>query len=264
MLGAIVGDMVGSVYEWHNIKTTEFPLFSENSRVTDDSVMTIAVAHTLLDAFDGQNVSQSALVRKMQSYGKLYPDAGYGGKFRRWLKSPYPKPYNSYGNGSAMRVSPVAWAASTLEDAERLAAATAEVTHNHPEGMKGAQATAACIMLARLGASNADIRDYVEQRYAYHLGFTLEDIRPLYGFDVSCQGSVPQAIVAFLEGTSFEDVIRRAISIGGDSDTIAAIAGSIAQARYGIPEDIAEEAAKRMPGHLRSICELFCTRFNVS
>ena len=245
MLGAIVGDMVGSVYEWHNIKTTEFPLFSENSRVTDDSVMTIAVAHTLLDAFDGQNVSQSALVRKMQSYGKLYPDAGYGGKFRRWLKSPYPKPYNSYGNGSAMRVSPVAWAASTLEDAERLAAATAEVTHNHPEGMKGAQATAACIMLARLGASNADIR-------------------PLYGFDVSCQGSVPQAIVAFLEGTSFEDVIRRAISIGGDSDTIAAIAGSIAQARYGIPEDIAEEAAKRMPGHLRSICELFCTRFNVS
>ena len=166
MLGAIVGDMVGSVYEWHNIKTTEFPLFSENSRVTDDSVMTIAVAHTLLDAFDGQNVSQSALVRKMQSYGKLYPDAGYGGKFRRWLKSPYPKPYNSYGNGSAMRVSPVAWAASTLEDAERLAAATAEVTHNHPEGMKGAQATAACIMLARLGASNADIRDYVEQKYA--------------------------------------------------------------------------------------------------
>ena len=264
MLGAIVGDMVGSVYEWHNIKTTEFPLFSESSCVTDDSVMTVAVAHTLLDAFDGKKISQSALVQKMQSYGKLYPDAGYGWRFYCWLKNRYPEPYNSYGNGSAMRVSPVAWAAETLEDAERLAAATAEVTHNHPEGIKGAQATAACIMLARLGASNEDIRDYVEQKYAYHLGFKLDDIRPLYGFDVSCQGSVPQAIVAFLEGTSFEDVIRRAVSIGGDSDTIAAIAGSIAQARYGIPEDIAEETAKRMPGHLRSICELFCTRFNVS
>ena len=263
MLGAIVGDMVGSVYEWHNIKTTEFPLFSEDSRVTDDSVMTLAVAHALLDAFDGQSISQVELVRKMQAYGRLYPHAGYGGKFHRWLKSPYPKPYNSYGNGSAMRVSPVAWATATLEDAERLAAATAEVTHNHPEGIKGAQATAACIMLARQGAGNDDIRAYIERTYGYDLGFTLDEIRPAYSFDVSCQGSVPQAIVAFLESTDFEDAIRRAVSIGGDSDTIGAIAGSIAQARYGIPDSIAEEAARRMPGHLRSICELFCTRFNV-
>ena len=263
MLGAIVGDTVGSVYEWHNIKTTEFPLFSEGCRPTDDSVMTLAVAHTLLDAFDGQNFSQAELVKMMRSYGRLYPDAGYGGKFRRWLKSPHPTPYNSYGNGSAMRVSPVAWVAETLEDAERLAAASAEVTHNHPEGVKGAQATAACIFMARRGADNAEIREYVERKYAYDLAFTLDEIRAGYAFDVSCQGSVPQAIVAFLESESFEDAIRRAISIGGDSDTIAAIAGSIAHARYGIPEWITGETAARMPERLRQVCKRFCTRFEV-
>ena len=263
MLGALVGDIVGSVYEWRNIKTTDFPLFSEESWVTDDSVMTIAVAHTLLDAFDGQSISQAKLVQNMQAYGRLYPDAGYGGRFYCWLKSRYPKPYGSYGNGSAMRVSPVAWAAKSLEDAERLAAATAEVTHDHPEGIKGAQAVAACIFMARQGAANDEIRRYIEDTYAYDLGFKLDDIRPSYEFDVSCQGSVPQAIVAFLESADFEDAIRRAVSIGGDSDTIAAITGSIAQARYGIPAEIAEEAEQHMPGHLRQICALFCARFDV-
>ena len=263
MLGAIVGDTVGSVYEWHNIKTTEFPLFSDGSTWTDDTVMTVAVAHALLDCYDGTALSETGLVQKMQSYGRMYSEAGYGGKFRRWIKSPYPKPYNSFGNGSAMRVSPVAWVSDDLAHVEELAKQTAEVTHNHPEGIKGAQATAACILMARQGASNDEIRAYVEERYEYYLGFKLDDIRPLYAFDVSCQGSVPQAIVAFLEGEDFEGAIRRAVSIGGDSDTIAAIAGSIAQARYGIPGWIAEEADKRLTGHLRSIVSTFCQRFGV-
>lgn len=264
MLGALVGDTVGSVYEWHNIKTTEFPLFSEGSTFTDDSVMTAAVAHALLDCYDGQTILGSGLVRKMQSYGRMYPDAGYGGKFRRWIKSPHPKPYNSFGNGSAMRVSPVAWVSDDLAHVEELAKQTAQVTHDHPEGIKGAQATAACILMARQGATNGEIRAYVEERYEYYLGFKLDDVRPLYSFDVSCQGSVPQAIAAFLESSDFEDAIRLAVSIGGDSDTIAAIAGSIAQARYGIPAWIAEETEKRLTGHLRSIVELFCQRFGVT
>ena len=263
MLGAIVGDTVGSVYEWHNIKTTEFPLFGEASTWTDDSVMTVAVAHALLDCYDGTALSAAGLVQKMQSYGRMYPEAGYGGKFRRWIKSPYPKPYNSYGNGSAMRVSPVAWVSDDLARVESLAKTTAEVTHDHPEGIRGAQATAACVLMARLGATNEQIRAYVEERYEYYLGFKLDDIRPLYGFDVSCQGSVPQAIVAFLESDSFEDAIRLAVSIGGDSDTIAAIAGSIAQARYGIPSWIAQEAERRLTDHMRSIVKLFCERYGV-
>ena len=263
MLGAIVGDTIGSVYEWGNIKTTDFPLFSDKAFFTDDSVMTVAVAHALLDHFDGEKLSESGLVELMRSYGKTYPDAGYGGRFRRWLKTPRPKPYNSFGNGSAMRVSPVAWVSGDLALVEELAAATAEVTHNHPEGIKGAQATAACIALARRGAGNDEIRGYVEQRYGYDLGFTLDSIRPSYSFDVTCQGSVPQAIVAFLESTDFEDAVRRAISIGGDSDTIAAITGSMAQARYGIPDWIADETSQRLTPQLRSVVELFCERYGV-
>ncbi len=263
MLGALVGDTIGSVYEWHNAKTAEFPLFSQGSTFTDDSVMTVAVAHALLDCYDGETISESGLVQKMRSYGRMYPDAGYGGKFRRWIRNPHPKPYNSYGNGSAMRVSPVAWASDDLAHVEELAKQTAQVTHDHPEGIKGAQATAACILMARQGASNDEIRAYVEGSYGYHLDFKLDDIRPLYAFDVSCQGSVPQAIVAFLESADFEDAIRLAVSIGGDSDTIAAIAGSIAQARYGIPDWIAEETEKRLTGHLKSIVELFCQRYGI-
>ena len=263
MLGAIVGDIAGSVYEWGNVKTTEFQLFSRACTFTDDSVMTIAVAHAMLDAFDGENLSQPKLVDIMQSYGRMYPNAGYGGRFYQWIANPHPKPYNSYGNGSAMRVSPVAWVSDDLDTVERLAAATAEVTHNHPEGVKGAQATASSILLARQGADNSVIRSYIEERYGYDLSFTIDEIRPAYTFDVSCQGSVPQAIVAFLESTSFENALRLAISLGGDSDTIAAICCSIAQARYGIPAPLAKEAASRLTPHLRSAAETFCTRFNV-
>ena len=262
MLAAIIGDTVGSTYEWHNIKTTEFPLFSPNSTFTDDSVMTIAVAHALTNAAHaGHEPSHSELAHLMQSYGRMYPDAGYGGRFYKWLRSPYPKPYNSYGNGSAMRVSPVAWVSDDMETVQRLARKTAEVTHNHPEGIKGAQAIAGCILLARQGASNDDIRAWVEQEHGYYLGFTLDEIRPLYSFDVSCQGSVPQAIVAFLESTDFESAIRLAVSIGGDTDTIAAMAASIAQGRYDVPGWIAEETARRLPEHLLSVTNRFCARF---
>ncbi len=264
MLGAIVGDVVGSVYEWHNIKTTEFPLFVEKCEFTDDTVATIAVAHTLLDAFDGQKLSTAKLVSLMKSYGRLYPDAGYGRKFRRWLKNPYPKPYNSYGNGSAMRVSPVAWVSDDLETVEALAQATAEITHNHPEGVKGAQATAACILMARQGADNDEIRSYVEGKYGYDLGFTLDEIRDDYKFDESCQGTVPPAIVAFLESEDFESALRLAISVGGDSDTLAAITCSIAQGRYGIPDDIAEQTNKRLTERLQTLTKLFCDRYGVN
>ena len=262
MLGAIIGDTIGSVYEWHNIKTTEFPLFAPNSTFTDDTVMTVAVAHELVNAaYANRHVSASELVKSMRSFGRMYPDAGYGGRFYRWLKSPYPKPYNSFGNGSAMRVSPVAWVSDDLHAVEDLAKLTAEVTHNHPEGIRGAQAIAGCTLLARQGASNDAIRAYAEEVHGYDLGFTLDQIRPGYEFDVTCQGSVPQAIEAFLESTDFENAVRLAVSIGGDTDTIAAMAASIAQARYGVPEWIAEETANRLPDHLRSVVDRFCTRF---
>ena len=262
MLAAIIGDTVGSVYEWHNIKSTEFPLFAPNSTFTDDTVMTIAVAHELMNAaFANRDLSQSELVKLMKSYGRMYPEAGYGGRFYRWLNSPYPKPYNSFGNGSAMRVSPVAWVSDDLNEVENLAKQTAEVTHNHPEGIRGAQAIAGCILLARQGASNAAIRAYAEEVHGYDLGFTLDEIRPTYTFDVTCQGSVPQAIVAFLESTDFENAVRLAISIGGDSDTIAAMTASIAQGRYGIPDEIARETARRLPQHLLSVVTRFSDRF---
>ncbi len=269
MLGAIVGDIVGSVYEWDNIKTTQFPLFAKQAFFTDDTVMTLAVAQAFLNA-GGQGaeapggnglVSRALLggelVASMQQLGHRYPDAGYGGRFSGWLCKREPKPYNSWGNGSAMRVSPVAWVARSVEQAELLAADTALPTHNHPEGVKGAQASAACAYLARLGYDNAEIRAYVERNHGYDLSFSLDDIRAGYDFDVSCQGSVPQAIVAFLESDGFEDAIRRAISIGGDSDTIAAITGGIAHARYGIPLDIALEARHRLTPDLLTILDNF-------
>ncbi len=272
MLGAVVGDIVGSVYEWDNIKTTEFPLFSDGSSFTDDSVMTVAVAHALLSVLGDTEhaggmghialLPRDAIARKtvvsMQGFGRRYPHAGYGGKFSGWLRDLNPRPYNSGGNGSAMRVSPDGWVAGGVEQAELLACATAEVTHNHPEGIKGAQAAAACIYLARVGYDNAEIRQYVQETHGYDLGFSLDDIRGGYTFDVSCQGSVPQAIVAFLESDSFEDAIRRAVSIGGDSDTIAAITGGIAQARYGIPAAIAAETRRRLPGDFLDVIDSFC------
>ena len=224
MLGAIIGDVVGSLYELSSDKTKDFPLFAPGCRPTDDSIMTVAVGLACLDTDCRSDASfKNALIRRMHELGREYPDAGYGGGFYRWLIYGDTAPYNSYGNGSAMRVSPVAWVATSLEEAETFAQWSAEVTHNHPEGIKGAQAVAAAIYLARDGKSKDEIRAYIEENY-YDLSFTIDEIRPSYSFDVTCQGSVPQAIECFLESENFEDAIRNAISLGGDGDTQAAMA----------------------------------------
>ena len=236
MIGAIFGDIVGSVYEFNNIKTKEFELFCEKSEFTDDTVMTVALADALMsvDAHSDTDAFKGAFVKKMHEYGKKYPGAGYGGKFEDWLLCGKTEPYNSYGNGSAMRVSPVAWYARSLEEALRLAKASSEVTHNHEEGIKGAVATAGAIYLARHGHSIEEIRSF-SRRY-YSLDLTLDEIRPNYYFNETCQETVPQAIQAFLESESFEDAIRNGISLGGDSDTLCAITGAIAEAYYGMCE----------------------------
>ena len=252
MIGAIVGDMAGSIYEWHNIKTKEFPLFSSGSRFTDDTVMTVAVASALLEG--GR---ESDFIKAMQRLGRAFPRAGYGGNFARWIQDSKPRPYNSFGNGSAMRVSPVGWFCDDLESVERVAALSAGVTHNHPEGIRGAQAVASAIFLARTEHDKAAIKRHIEDRYGYNLNRRLDDIRLFYRFDVSCQGSVPEAIIAYLESTDFEDAIRNAVSIGGDSDTIAAIAGSIAEAEYGVPDAIRAEAVARLAPVLREALERF-------
>ena len=234
MIGAIIGDIVGSVYERHNIKTKDFEFFSEGSRFTDDTVMTCAVCYAVREYKARSNVNVIGLFQKrMVELGQMYPDAGYGGKFRQWLQNDYRRPYGSYGNGSAMRVSACGMLADSLEEAHNLAVYSAEVSHNHPEGIKGAVAVAEAIYLARQKKTKDEIRVHLSQYY--DLNFTLDEIRPTYEFDSSCQGSVPQAIEAFLEAENFEDAIRNAISIGGDSDTIAAIAGSIAEPYFGIP-----------------------------
>ena len=246
MLGAIVGDIVGSPYEFdrNNIKTTVFPLLSERSHFTDDTVMTLAVADALMASLPERGAEapetkfEAALIHAMQDYGLRYPDAGYGARFSGWLYAAHPEPYNSFGNGSAMRVSPVAWAFDTLDAVERFAAASARVTHNHPEGIKGAQATAGAILLARQGKSKAEIKGYVESRYGYDLGRTLDEIRPGYRHVESCQETVPEAITAFLEGDGFEDAVRKAVSLGGDSDTLTAITASIAEGMWGIKPEI--------------------------
>lgn len=238
MLGAIIGDVVGSLYEFKSDKTKDFPLLAQGSRLTDNSIMTIAVGYACADSdLNNEKDFKSSVAWYMRRIGRQYPDAGYGGMFARWLMSDIMPPYNSFGNGSAMRVSPVAWVARSLEEAEKLAKWSAEVTHNHPEGIKGAQAIASAIFLAREGKSKSEIKEYIEKNY-YSLDFTLDEIRPSYKFDVTCQGSVPQAIQCFLESTDFEDAIRNAISLGGDGDTQAAMAGAIAEAFYGIPENI--------------------------
>lgn len=238
VFGAMAGDIIGSVYEWDNIKTKEFELWKPECRFTDDTVMTIAV----MSAFDRLMQSDRSanlhelMVREVKRIGCLYPNCGYGRRFIKWLKSEDDKPYNSYGNGSAMRVSSAGAFAVNMEEAAHFAKVSAEITHNHPEGIKGAQAVAVGIFLARTGSTKEEVK--TELSSFYDLDFTLDEIRSTYRFDVSCQGSVPQAIVAFLEGNDFEDCIRNAISIGGDSDTIAAMAGSMAAAYYGITEDV--------------------------
>ncbi len=259
MLGAIVGDVVGSVYEFNNIKSKKFPLFGPKCRFTDDSVMTMANALAGMEYLRenrSMEIFELKLVQEMKRLGKQYPRVGYGERFRKWLLSRTTLPYQSYGNGSAMRVSPVAWIAQSLKETESLAEVSAAVTHNHPEGIKGAKATAGAIYLARTGSSKTEIRDYIQSDY-YKLNFTLEQIRPQYQFDASCQGSVPQAIQAFLEGLDFEDTIRNAISLGGDSDTIGAIAGSIAEAFWGIPNDIANKARSYLTPELQGVEKRF-------
>ena len=250
MYGAILGDIIGSPFEFdRGSKTKDFPLFSQKSTFTDDTVMTIAVAEAFLgiEFPAGDATIRRRLIASMQKYGKIYPHAGYGGMFRRWLRSPDPQPYGSYGNGSAMRVSAVAWLFNDLETVRRMARLSAEVTHNHPEGIKGAEATAAAIFLARTSHTKAEIKAYIEHEFHYDLSRTCDEIRPSYCHVESCQETVPEAIIAFLEGESFEDVIRTAVSLGGDCDTLTAIAGSIAEGFYGVPDWLKAECLRRLP-----------------
>jgi ADP-ribosylglycohydrolase len=254
MLGAIIGDIIGSSYEFEGIKTTDFRLFTSASRFTDDTVLTVAVADCILHNLD--------YAKTFKEYGRRYPNAGYGERFGNWLQSPDLKPYNSYGNGSAMRVSPVGFAFDTIDDVLREAGRSASPTHNHPEGIKGAQAIASAIFLARTGKGKNEIRDFIEKRFSYNLGRTLDEIRPDYRFDETCQGSVPEAIIAFLESTDYEDAIRKAVSLGGDADTLACMAGGIAQAFYKkIPLKIIRHAKKILNIELLAIVDEFSGRF---
>ena len=256
MLGAVAGDIIGSVYEFHPIKKMEFPLFGPDSAFTDDTVLTMAVAETLLT---GRPYDET-----LREFSLKHPDAGFGGMFWRWFNTPGAKPYNSFGNGSAMRVSPVGWAFDTLEATLAEAACSAEVTHNHPEGIKGAQAVAAAIFLARQGAGQTDIRDTIEARFGYHLHRTWEQIQPSCSFDETCQRSVPEALICVLGSTSFEDAIRRAVALGADADTQAAIAGGVAEALYGgVPREIAREARARLTPQFMSILDAFQERYNL-
>ena len=262
MLGAIIGDIVGSIYEFDNIKTKNFNLFTNEMFFTDDTVMTIAIADAIINGAKPEN-----FILSMKKWGCNYIEKSYGASFINWLTSETSEPYNSWGNGSAMRVSPCGWIAKLSEPFEEglkltedLAKKSAEVTHNHPEGIKGAQATASSIFFMRHGKSKNAIeeyknklKDYIQNKYKYDLNFTLNEIRPSYAFNESCQKTVPQAIVSFLESENFEDAIRNAISIGGDSDTIAAITGSIAEAAYGIPEDIKEKAISYLDKKIKEL-----------
>ena len=259
MYGALLGDMIGAPYEFDmGNKTKEFPLFCSESHYTDDSVMTIAVAEALLDSqFQEDADIRTALVKCMRKWGRKYPHAGYGGRFRDWLRAKNPEPYGSYGNGSAMRVSAAGWLFDTLEATRAKARLTAEVTHNHPEGIKGAEATASAIFLARTGHSKDEIKDYIVREFDYDLSRTCDQIRPKYYHVESCQGTVPEAITAFLEGTDFEDVIRTAVSLGGDCDTLTCIAGSIAEAFYGVPEQLKDECRSRLPKDMLDILGRF-------
>lgn len=254
MYGAILGDMIGSPYEFDmGDKTKDFPLFSERSAFTDDTVMTIALADAFMDAPEDEAEIEKWLVASMQKWGHRYPGAGYGLRFCDWLEADDPQPYNSFGNGSAMRVSSVAWLYNDLDTVRRMARLSAEVTHNHPEGIKGAEATASAIFLARTGSSKAAIKAYIEDQFDYNLSRSCDEIRPGYYHVESCQETVPEAITAFLEGDSFEDVIRTAVSLGGDCDTLTCIAGAIAEGFYSIPEDLKQECRKRLPEDLRDV-----------
>lgn len=247
-MGAICGDIVGSVYEFHPIKHKDFNIITDDNYFTDDTAMTLANMLWLT------NLEKNDLVECMHQIGNKYNMVGYGGRFYYWLMHHETEPYNSFGNGSAMRVSPVAWVGKTLDEVLLLAKKSAEVTHNHPEGIKGAQATAAAIFMARKGCSKKEIKAFIEDSFGYNLSRKLDNIRPDYSFEVSCQKSVPESIICFLESTDFEDTLRNAISLGGDADTMAAIAGAIAEAYYGgIPEDLLVSVWGRMPEDLQNI-----------
>ncbi len=246
MLGSLTGDIVGSIYEWNNIKTTDFPLFQDHCHFTDDTVLTVALAESILT---GEGYADL-----LKRYCRNYPDAGYGRNFLDWAQSESACSYNSWGNGAAMRITPVAWAFDSLEEVLRKAAEYSMPTHDHPEGIKGARATAAAAYLARAGASKDEIRSYVSDTFCYDLARSCDQIRPDYSFDVSCQGTVPQALIAFLESSDFESAIRLAISLGGDSDTLAAITGGVAQAFYrGVPPAIADRTLLFLDEALRKV-----------
>ena len=257
MLGSIIGDIVGSIYEFHNIKTKDFPLFSERCGYTDDSILTIATAKWILE---GGSQSDSGGYYFRYAFNYPRPKGGYGGGFVKWVHRAEDgdfSPYNSCGNGSAMRIGPVGWAYNTKEEVLTHAKYSAESTHNHPEGIKGAQATALCILLARQGASKDEIRHAIEQEFGYDLAFTCDGIRDSYEWGGLCQNTVPQAIVAFLDGKDFEDSIRNAISIGGDSDTLGCITGSIAEAYYGIPKDLYAKGLEYLTPHFKNVVKEF-------
>ena len=257
MYGAILGDIIGSPYEFDmGDKRKTFPLFSPRSQITDDTVMTLAVAEAFMDAPTEEDL-RPYLIRAMQEYGHRYPHAGYGLRFKGWLESRAPKPYHSFGNGSAMRVSALGWLYEDLPTVRKMARISAEPTHDHPEGIKGAEATASAIYLARTGHTKAQIRDYITENFGYDLSRTCDQIRPNYHHVESCQETVPEAITAFLEGESFEDVIRTAVSLGGDCDTLTCIAGSMAEAFYGVPEDLRRECEARLPQDLLQILHRF-------
>lgn len=255
MYGAIIGDIVGSRFEFNNIKTKDFELFHPGCSFTDDTVMTLAVAQAIMRFSTAGTKFKQELVRSMKELGHAYPGAGYGSRFKRWLYSNRSKPYKSYGNGSAMRASACGWIASTRKEAIDLGYDSAAVTHNHPDGLDGAVLVSEFIWIARNGGSKEDVRKRVDN--VYGVNFTLDGIRPTYVFDESCQGTVPQAVVAFLESESFEDAIRNAISIGGDSDTLAAITGSVAEAYYGVPEEMKNRARTYLDSRLLSILDAY-------
>ena len=258
MYGAILGDIIGSPYDFdRGSKSKHFPLFSPASCFTDDTVMTVAVAEAFLDAPTDEEVIRDRLIGSMQKWGRLYPDAGYGARFCGWLMDPDPQPYDSWGNGAAMRVSSVAWLYEDLDTIRHMARLSAAVSHDHPEGMKGAEATAAAIFLARNGHSKAEIKAYIEKTFHYDLSRTCDEIRPGYHHVESCQETVPEALTAFLEGDSFEDVIRTAVSLGGDCDTLTAIAGSVAEAFYGIPEELKEECRSFLTEDILAVLDNF-------
>ena len=259
MLGSIIGDIVGSIYECNPIKTTNFPLFQDGCTITDDSIMTVAVAHALMDGYelDDLNMEEELIIKMMRYYCGMYPNVGYGALFHKWIFESNAQPYNSFGNGSAMRVASVGWLYDSLAEVLTYAKLSSAVTHNHPEGIKGAQAVAVAVYLARTRCPKEEIKAYIEQKFGYHLDYKIDTIRQGAFFDETCPRSIEEAIVCFLESSSFEDAIRLAVSLGADSDTQAAIAGGIAEAYYGIPDSIIAAVSKYIPEPIQAVVDRF-------